>query len=176
VAALSALREVTPPPSLVAMTMRRIAAQPAPGLWGWLQRPQRLVVRLSPAALGVFGLAIVVLAVFAIREVGRAQLARTQPPAATVVEAAPRDAVLVRFVLVTRDARKVALAGDFNGWNTEHTFLENADGKGTFAANVWLPRGAHEYMFVVDGEWVADPAAGARVPDGFGRANSVLRL
>jgi hypothetical protein len=31
-------------------------------------------------------------------------------------------------------------------------------------------------MFVVDGEWVTDPAAAERRPDGFGRENAVLRL
>ena len=49
-------------------------------------------------------------------------------------------------------------------------------GGGSFAANVRLPPGAHEYMFVVDGQWVTDPAATERRPDGFGRDNAVLRL
>ena len=67
--------------------------------------------------------------------------------------------VQVRFVLVAKGAKKVAIVGDFNGWNAEGTVLENADGQGTFVATVPLPRGAHEYMFLVDGQWVTDPAA-----------------
>ena len=39
-----------------------------------------------------------------------------------------------------------------------------------------LPRGAHEYMFLVDGTWVTDPAAPETRPDGFGRTNAILRL
>jgi len=29
---------------------------------------------------------------------------------------------------------------------------------------------------VVDGQWMPDPAAPARIPDGFGHTNSLLRL
>ena len=44
-----------------------------------------------------------------------------------------------------------------------------------WSAVVVLPAGAHEYMFVVDGErWIADPLAGRYVSDGFGRQNALL--
>jgi hypothetical protein len=39
-----------------------------------------------------------------------------------------------------------------------------------------MARGAYEYMFLVDGHWMTDPAASETRPDGFGRANGVLRL
>jgi len=52
----------------------------------------------------------------------------------------------------------------------------NQDGQGNFVGTVSLPPGAHEYMFVVDGKWITDPAASELRPDGFGRTNAILRL
>jgi hypothetical protein len=176
---LSALRDVTPPPSLVPSVMRRIA-EPAPvSFWGWLRRPRRVQLRVSP--LGAVGFALTAtLAVLAVR----VQLGgdRPRPPGneglvVRVPEATtPAATVVVRFTLLAHGAKKVAVAGDFNGWDPERTPLADQDGGGAFAGVVSLPPGAHEYMFVVDGEWVTDPAAPERRPDGFGRDNAVLRL
>jgi hypothetical protein len=89
----------------------------------------------------------------------------------------PVSLLQVRFVLVAKGARKVGIAGDFNGWNADGTVLENVDGQGTFVATVPLVRGAaHEYMFLVDGKWLTDPSAAETRPDGFGQTNAVLRL
>jgi hypothetical protein len=173
VTALSSLREVTPPPSLVAGTMRRITEQPPAGFWNWLRRPRQFVFRLSPVAIGVFGLTLTALGIVMVRDMGHRD---SRSIATSVVTSSQPEMVLVRFVLVTKGPHKVSLAGDFNAWNAEQTPLQDVDGQGTYAASVWLPRGSHEYMFVVDGEWMPDPLAMARVPDGFGRANSVLRL
>jgi hypothetical protein len=41
---------------------------------------------------------------------------------------------------------------------------------------VTLPPGMYEYMFVVDGKWITDPAADERRDDGFGRQNALLRI
>ena len=172
-ARLASLREVTPPPSLVPGVMQRIA-EPAPvTLWTWLRRLRRFELRLSPLALGGLAVAGLLFVGLLARDPRPGPVISGRPTAAAAPEA---EVVLVRFVLVTQGAQRVALAGDFNGWDPGHTLLENADGRGTFAANLWLPRGAHEYMFVVDGEWVLDPTAPARIPDGFGRTNSLLRL
>jgi hypothetical protein len=72
-------------------------------------------------------------------------------------------------------ARKVALVGDFNGWDTGATPMVR-DGSGrTWSARVPLEPGRHEYAFVVDGQrWVIDPLA-PQVPDaGFGPTNAVV--
>jgi 1,4-alpha-glucan branching enzyme len=84
--------------------------------------------------------------------------------------------VMVRFVFEGRGARQVSVAGSFNDWKPDALALESSDHDGMFVATIALPRGVHEYMFVVDGKWVADPMTSARRPDGFGRQNSVLRL
>ena len=81
---------------------------------------------------------------------------------------------MVRFVLYAPNAHAVVLAGSFNDWNTDAAPLARA------AAGVWtitlqVPPGQHQYAFVVDGRWVADPAAPA-VDDGFGRRNSILAV
>ena len=173
VARLATLREVTPPPSLVPGVMQRIA-EPAPAtLWTWLRRPRRFELRVSPLALGGLALAGLGLAALLAHDPRPGPLVSGRPSAAATHEA---EVVLVRFVLVTPGAHQVALAGDFNGWDPGRTSLENADGRGTFATNLWLPRGTHEYMFVVDGQWVPDPSAPAHIPDGFGRTNSLLSL
>ncbi len=82
----------------------------------------------------------------------------------------------VRFQLQAKGARRVALAGSFNQWRADDTVLEPASADGVFAGTLELPPGDYEYMFVVDGKWITDPAAGERRDDGFGRQNSLLRL
>ena len=139
----------------------------------WLRRPRRFELRLSPLALGGLALAGLGLAALLARDLRPGPLASGRATAAATHEA---EVVLVRFVLATPGAHQVALAGDFNGWDPGRTSLENAAGRGTFATNLWLPRGTHEYMFVVDGQWVPDPSAPAHIPDGFGRTNSLLSL
>jgi hypothetical protein len=171
-AALRGLRETTPPPSLVPAVMRRIA-EPAPvSFWAWLLKPRRLELRLSPLSVGAMALAgAAIITLFAVNG-SRREATRyvVQVPAA--MEGAT---VVVRFSLQAEGARKVAVAGDFNDWNPAGTELVR-DGQGKFAATLRLPPGAHEYMFVVDGQWVTDPAASELRPDGFGRTNAVLRL
>jgi 1,4-alpha-glucan branching enzyme len=69
----------------------------------------------------------------------------------------------------------VAVVGSFNDWSPGSIPLEDRDHDGIWRASIVLPAGAHEYMFVVDGErWVADPLAGRYVEDDFGRENSLL--
>jgi hypothetical protein len=167
---LECLRDITPPASLVPAVMRRIA-EPAPlSFWGWLLKPRRIELRLSPLRLaGVAVAAGLVLAAWSLvgREHSRFVV---QVPATT-----EQPAVVVRFTLMADGARQVAVAGDFNEWNPDQIRLER-DGNGRFSATVKLPPGAHEYMFIVDGKWVTDPAAAELRPDGFGRTNAVLRL
>ncbi len=185
ISGLRALREVTPPVSMVPNVMRRIAEPEPATLWSWLLRRRRLELRVSPLGFGAAGfLGVAVVAVMLARPiqaptpvgVSSVPTPALAAPARAGSPEAVGDIVMVRFVLIARGARKVAVAGDFNRWNPDGTTLLNADGQGTFVATVRLPRGAHEYMFVVDGEWVTDPGASERRPDGFGRHNAVLRL
>lgn len=171
-AALRALRESSPPPSLVPAVMRRVAEPERQSFWAWLRRPRRFELRLSP--LGLSALTGVAVCLLVAASVARKPVG--PEGGAPAVAEAPSDVVHVRFVLQAKGAKQVSLAGDFNGWRAETTALENSDGQGTFVVTVPLRRGAHEYMFLVDGQWVTDPAASELRPDGFGRRNGVLRL
>ena len=140
---LAALREVTPPPSLVPAVMRRIGEPAPPSLWSWLRRRRRIELRLSPLGLGAAALGMV-----AVLHVSAERVApeRTHGAsaahevaagvAATVARPPAAESVAVRFVLAKPGARKVAVAGDFNGWNPAHTPLDRQDAAGTFAATV----------------------------------------
>ena len=72
------------------------------------------------------------------------------------------------------DARQVMLAGSFNDWrNNELRLQRYADG---WYLPVFLSEGTHTYKFIVDGNWIADPANPRGLPDGHKGVNSVLRL
>ena len=60
-------------------------------------------------------------------------------------------------------------------WRPGSLPLTDDDQDGVWNAEVVLPAGEHQYMFVVDGEkWVVDPLAGRYVDDGFGRQNALM--
>jgi serine protease AprX len=73
------------------------------------------------------------------------------------------------------DAREVALAGDFNGWEPSSLRREE-DGLWRFALDP-PAAGRYRYKFVVDGaRWTEDPANGFKDHDGFGGLNSILNV
>lgn len=72
-------------------------------------------------------------------------------------------------------AQKVAVTGDFNGWNAEGVPLTPAGKPGLWVTNLRLKPGAYSYNFIVDGDvLVPDPAAPTQMPDGYGGTNSIL--
>lgn len=81
----------------------------------------------------------------------------------------------VKFSLNYGGAKKVAIAGTFNQWNAETTPL-NFDGRQSWEQELTLPPGAHEYQFVVDGQWMPDPKAQECIPNPYGGMNSVIRV
>jgi hypothetical protein len=71
-----------------------------------------------------------------------------------------------------KNAHSVVLAGDFNGWKEDALLMERtADGWKT--AYVLGP-GNYQYKYIVDGNWITDPANPAIVDDGLGNLNSFL--
>jgi len=84
------------------------------------------------------------------------------------------DTAPTRFEFESATAKSVRVAGSFNDWNPVATEM-CPDGDGRWAKEMVLPLGIHEYLFVVDGEWVEDPRATESTPNPFNRNNSVLR-
>jgi hypothetical protein len=75
--------------------------------------------------------------------------------------------------LTRPDAQQICIAGSFNDWHPSVTpMIRLSDGK--WAKELALPPGRYEYRFVVDGEWVDDPAATELIPNPFGTPNAVL--
>ena len=74
-------------------------------------------------------------------------------------------------------AGSVALAGDFNGWNSGLTPLAKDD-TGLWFAEIEGPKpGRYQYKFIVDDRrWIEDPSNGMKVPDNYGGLNSVLTI
>lgn len=82
----------------------------------------------------------------------------------------------VQFVLVAPTARKVAVVGDFNGWDPTHAaYQAHHRGGGVWSVTARVPVGHHRYSFVVDDTvWVPDPTAPRIVDNDFGLPNSAL--
>jgi dienelactone hydrolase len=69
-------------------------------------------------------------------------------------------------------ARVVALAGSFNGWDSQHVLCgKEAD---RWVCRVDLPSGEYLYQFVVDDEWIIDPDNPSVEDSGNGSVASVL--
>lgn len=77
------------------------------------------------------------------------------------------------FILKGFDkAKKVALAGNFNDWKPNELLMQQtADG---WKISYALGAGNYQYKFIVDGNWITDPANPVVVNDGKGNQNSVL--
>ncbi len=70
------------------------------------------------------------------------------------------------------DAQKVILAGSFNDWQTDDLRMRREGD--TWVATVELKGGKHWYKFIVDGQWITDPANPFKEHDGMGHINSVI--
>ncbi|HVR63508.1 MAG TPA: glycogen-binding domain-containing protein [Polyangia bacterium] len=181
---LASLREVATPPAMVARVMTSVADRPVPDLLAWLHRPMRIVVRVSPIGILalVAGVALAAAMLLSSRSypipmsIEAREPATLRPSRAGGEITARPGAVRVRFALRAPMARRVAVAGSFNGWSQTETILTDDTGRGLYAGTVALPPGEHEYMFVVDGKFVTDPDAVEQRPDGFGMTNALLRI
>lgn len=81
----------------------------------------------------------------------------------------------VSLQLVNPAAKKVCVAGSFNDWKPERTPLLQV-GNGRWVGDLAVKPGRHEYLFVVDGQWLPDPNAAETVQNPFGGKNSVLTV
>jgi len=80
----------------------------------------------------------------------------------------------ISFVYEDPLATTVSVVGSFNAWTAGAEPLVKVE-TGKWEGTVKLPKGAHPYMFVVNGKtWVTDPKANRTLDDGFGRINGLL--
>ena len=161
-----------------ARLMDAIRAEPAPARQpapvAWLMQPRAFVLpplATLAAAAGLVGIGI--FGGLAYNRDGRPSIERSSsavvnPPLPDSV--APR---VVKFVLVAPQAARVAVVGDFNGWDSAATPAERQP-DGTWATFGPLAPGRHVYSFIVDGQFVSDPSAPIAPADGYGQRNSVM--
>jgi 1,4-alpha-glucan branching enzyme len=106
-------------------------------------------------------------------EPAKAAATKAQPELTTQPSAARADVPKAQLKLVKPDAQSVCVAGSFNEWNPSRTPLTRIS-DGTWIGELSGISGRHEYLFVVDGQWVPDPNAKESVQNPFGGTNSVL--
>jgi len=81
----------------------------------------------------------------------------------------------VSFELVEPQAQTVFVAGTFNEWRPETAPLRRTS-TGRWIGDLTITPGKHEYLFVVDGQWIPDPKATETVQNPFGGRNSVISV
>jgi beta-lactamase regulating signal transducer with metallopeptidase domain len=72
-----------------------------------------------------------------------------------VLPAPSREGNVVFRLSGFSDARIVAVAGTFNGWNQSQYLFERVGNE--WICRVSLPPGKYQYKFIVDGNWLVDP-------------------
>ena len=72
------------------------------------------------------------------------------------------------------DARKVIVTGSFNSWNKKELKMTKVNNG--WLLPIFLRDGTYAYKFIVDNEWIKDPANKAARPDGSGNQNSYIGI
>lgn len=147
------------------------------GLWSRLTTPKTITVK--PLSWGLIAASLLLFAglgaAHAVNVVDRAAtpIVRSLFEPATPNKPAAQP---VQFVLVRPDAKKVAVVGDFNGWDAKHAqYQAQHRGGGVWSVTAPVPPGHHRYSFVVDDSvWVADPSAPKVADNDFGLPNSAI--
>ena len=157
--------------------VRAAAAEGHPihrGSGGWHRVSRQSIVGLSLAA-GIGGISTLSILSPDARPVG--QGFSSVVIGDTVVSTLRDTLRLVRLMFDAPDARRVAVAGDFNEWDSEATPLSRDERSRRWSVTLALRDGEHRYAFVVDGtRWVPDPRAEHSVEGGNGRIYSLLNL
>lgn len=80
----------------------------------------------------------------------------------------------VTFTVHAEKGKSVYVAGDFNAWDP--TAKKMAFKGGVYTASVKLTPGDHQYKFIIDGTWCADPENVNAVANDQGTFNSVITV
>ncbi len=87
----------------------------------------------------------------------------------------PPGKLNVKFSYGNDKAKEVYLVGDFNNWNPEVDKMKR-DENGIWYITKFLSPGRYAYQFIVDGEWILDPANPNTVMDMNSELNSFLEV
>ncbi len=82
----------------------------------------------------------------------------------------------VLFSVRAEVGSKVFVAGSFNNWDPNAKELVDKKGDGVYTATLTLAPGAHQYKFVIDGTWCADPECADWIQNDHGTLNSVKNV
>jgi hypothetical protein len=172
-AATRVLQETPPPNDLWRQRLlHQIATLPRPRpvhgdaatRRAWSLRPLTAIAAgLACAFVGAAAAALV------LRDAGPA-------PSAGIAAAPAAARSTVRFTLLAPTASRVALVGDFNGWNPAAVPLRRSTDGRTWEVELPLAPGRYVYSFVVDGALARDPAAPQAAGDDFGSPSSVVMV
>ncbi len=152
---------------------RARASEPVSPVSRWLE-PRTFTLRPIAAALAAITLvgAGALLALGLEHRMPRSAAGDRADDAATDL---PQPTRAIRFVFVDRSASRVALVGDFNGWDAGVTPMRRDRSDGAWTISVPLSPGWHSYAFVVNGAtWVSDPQAPLAPAEEFGTPRSVV--
>lgn len=81
----------------------------------------------------------------------------------------------VTFEVHAEPGSKIYVAGTFNAWNPKKKRLSEVS-PGVYTGTALIPKGTHEYKYVIDGVWCVDPACSDWAPNEFGSLNSVISI
>lgn len=83
----------------------------------------------------------------------------------------------VTFSVPAKEAKQVAVVGNFNDWNTDAMALKKLK-NGTFKGTVDLEKdNSYEFRYVVDGQYINDEQADAYAWNAYANAeNGILNL
>ena len=88
-----------------------------------------------------------------------------------------KPVVKVTFAVPAEEAKKVAVLGSFNEWNTKKAVALKKLKNGTFKGTVDLEKdNSYEFKYLVDGSYVNDDQADAYAVNVFGTENGILNL
>jgi hypothetical protein len=165
---IRAIPDEEPPRQLSAAVMSRIRTKGHETLLqrflNWAILP--MTFRITPARLAPV-LALVIMAMLI--------LPRFHQHHALPDPAAMEGTVQVVFTLSLEHARTVSVVGSFNGWDPAGYELHKSNGN--WILETALPKGRHEYSFLIDGQKImTDPRGMFTSDDGFGNRNTLLIL
>ena len=81
----------------------------------------------------------------------------------------------IHFSFLTEPGNQVYVTGSFNGWSPDSVKMKDL-GNGHYQQSLKLPKGRHEYKFIVNNTWVADPDCLFWESNQHGSLNSVLHV